>query len=291
MKTDVVSVRPNMPMSSLREILKDNRISGTPVIEDDHLVGIVSVEDFIQWLSEGAPESVIADRMTENVVTLNEDDPLIQAISKLERFGFGRLPVVSRSSGELLGVLTKGDSIAGLLRKLDVDYRQAEIRNARSSHIFQDVVAERSALSLEYDVPEKDLSAAGTSASRLKTTLLRLGFSPQIVRRATIAVYEAEMNLIFYATGGRITVMVEPERIRLIVSDDGPGISDVEKALEPGYSTAPEWVRELGFGAGMGLHNINTCADAMNLTSTVGEGTQLVVDMLLEERNGVARDR
>jgi len=280
MHTDVVTVAPTTPVRELREILRDNRISGTPVVENGLLIGIISVEDFIGWLAEGAPDCVIADRMTTDVITVYADEPLIQVINKLERFGFGRLPVLKRGTKGIVGILTKGDSIAGLLKKLDVDYREAETRSARSRHIFEDIVADRSSLTFEYDVAGGDIERAGVSASGLKTSLKRLGISPQTVRRAAIATYEAEMNLIFFTGGGQITARVEPELIRLEVTDNGPGIEDIEQARQPGFSTAPDWVRELGFGAGMGLHNIETCADRMQLDSSVGVGTRLEVNIL-----------
>lgn len=280
MHTDVVTVAPTTPVSELREILRDNRISGTPVVENGHLIGIISVEDFIRWLAEGGPDCVIADRMTGDVITVCEDEPLIQAINKLERFGFGRLPVLKRGTEKVIGVLTKGDSIAGLLKKLDVDYRQAETRSARSRHIFEDIVADRSSLIFEYVVAGGSIERAGISASGLKTSLMRLGISPQTVRRAAIATYEAEMNLIFFTEGGQIIARIEPDVIRLEVTDDGPGIKNIDQAMRPGFSTAPEWVRELGFGAGMGLHNIKTCADRMHIDSSLGVGTRLEVDIL-----------
>ena len=282
MKRDVIALAPTTPVCDLREILRDNRISGCPVVADGRPIGMISVEDFIHWLAAGSPECCVEERMTTNVVSVYEDEPVVAAVNKLERFGFGRLPVVSRETECLTGVITKGDVIAGMLKKLDVDYRLAEMRSGRSRHIFEDVVSERSALNLEYTVTGEDVGRAGASATGLKMTLQRLGFSPDVVRRVAIGAYEAEMNLIFYAGGGRIMGRIEPERIRIEVEDNGPGIPDVAKALEPGFSTAPDWVREMGFGAGMGLHNIEMCADSMELESTVGVGTKLVMDFLLE---------
>jgi anti-sigma regulatory factor (Ser/Thr protein kinase) len=103
-----------------------------------------------------------------------------------------------------------------------------------------------------------------------------------------IATYEAEMNLVIYTEGGMIRVRVEPDKILVRVEDSGPGIPDVEKALQPGYSTAPEWVRELGFGAGMGLQNIRNCASKMALKSTVGKGTRLRINISVDD--GVASE-
>ena len=283
MVTELITVTPLTPMSGLREILRDNRISGAPVLEDGRLVGIISVEDFIKWLADGSRDCPMRERMTKDVITAYEDEPLIRAANKLERLGFGRLPVLARDSGQLCGIITNGDIIAGMLKKLDVDFRHAEMRSAWSSYIFEDIISDHSVLTLEYQVVGGgSLDRAGASASGLKTTLLRLGMSPQIARRAAIATYEAEMNLIFFTDGGQITAKIEPDTIRLEVADDGPGIPDIEQAMHPGFSTAPDWVRELGFGAGMGLHNIRTCADRMDLTSVVGNGTRLEVDILVE---------
>jgi len=291
MKKEVIEVAPSTPMGELRAVLRDNRISGAPVVEDGQLVGIISIEDFIGWLADGGPDCAIADRMTRNVISICEDEPVVQAVNKLKPFGFGRLPVINRHNHRLVGIITNGALIAGMLRKLDIDYRKAEMRNARSRHIFEDIDADRSALVFEYKVSgSTDLSRAGASAGGLKTTLLRLGMSPQTARRAAVAAYEAEMNLIFFAGGGLITARIEADTIRLQVEDQGPGIPDIAQAMRPGFSTAPDWVRELGFGAGMGLHNIQNCADRMSLTSTVGKGTRLEVDIQVERESEPAGD-
>jgi CBS domain-containing protein/anti-sigma regulatory factor (Ser/Thr protein kinase) len=289
MTKQVISVTPSTPMSDLREMLRFKRISGTPVLEDGRLVGIISIEDFISWLSDGGSDCRVADRMTKEVRTIYDDEPLVQAVNRLERSGFGRLPVLARETGSVVGVITKGDIVGGLLKHLDVDYRNAEMRGARSSHIFEDILADGSKLVLEYRVRGADFTHAGASASRLKTTLRRLGIHPQTTRRAAIAAYEAEMNLIVFTEGGRITAEVRPERIRLAVKDRGPGIPDIEQAMQPGFSTAPDWVRELGFGAGMGLPNIRRCADRMRLDSAVGKGTRLEVEILMEQQDETER--
>jgi anti-sigma regulatory factor (Ser/Thr protein kinase) len=117
-----------------------------------------------------------------------------------------------------------------------------------------------------------------------------VGIDPQTTRRAAIAAYEAEMNLIVFTPGGRIRVELDPGVIRLMAEDNGPGIPDIEKAMQPGFSTAPDWVRELGFGAGMGLPNIKKCADRMRLDSVVGKGTKLEVEIIMEQQGELERD-
>ena len=290
-KDEVITVSPSTPMGELRKILRDNRISGMPVVDDGKLVGIISIEDFIGWLGDGAPECNVRERMTEDVVTVSANDPLVQAVNKLERFDFGRLAVTRNGNGAVMGVITKGDIIEDLLKKMDVDYRLAEMRNARSRYIFEDILADRTVLGLEYNIQGGDFDHAGACATALKTTLLRLGISPSVARRAAIVVYEAEMNAIFYTDGAVLSARMEQNIMRIEVADRGPGIEDVEQAMTAGFSTAPEWVRELGFGAGMGLQNIKNSADRMDLHSVVGEGSRLEIDILLENSDDVERDQ
>jgi CBS domain-containing protein/anti-sigma regulatory factor (Ser/Thr protein kinase) len=274
MTTDVITVSLRTTMAEFREILRTNRISGTPVVNDGDLVGIISIEDLINALAVGELEATVAEKMTPDPETLFSDEPLIHAVSKFGSLGYGRFPVINRE-GDLVGVIVEGDIVRALLRQLEVEYHAEELHRYRASHIFEDVIADRITLVSQYEVPGGDFVRAGEASGKLKRTLARLGIDPRVVRRLAIATYEAEMNLVIYANGGEIIAEVTPERIRVSVIDSGPGIPDVEKAMEPGFSTAPDWVRELGFGAGMGLPNIKNCSDEMKLESTVGVGTQL----------------
>lgn len=278
MLKNVITTAPDTSMSSLREVLRSNRISGTPVVEANKLVGVISIEDFINWLGNGAVDCPIKDKMTPDPDVMYDNEPLIHAVSKLDKTGFGRLPVIERNSGKLVGIITKGDIIERLLRKLEIDYHEEEIHRYRASHLFEDIIGDEVALTFQSHVTGKDFNRAGKASSGLKKTLDRLGIHPQIVRRAAIASYEAEMNLVIYSDdGGTITASVRPGKISIEVKDTGPGISDIDKAMQPGYSTASDWVRELGFGAGMGLVNIKKCADEISLTSEVGKGTHLKI--------------
>ena len=283
MKKDVFTVSPRTHMSVLRVILQDKRFSGTPVIDKGKLVGIISVEDFIKWLADREQDCTIGEKMTRHIQTLYTDEPLIHAVEKFERHGFGRFAVIDRESRQLRGIITKGDIVEGLLKKLEIDYDEEETRRRRIRNFFKDILADRTMLLFQYDVAGHDFKRAGECSSRLKRTLQCLGLAPQVVRRIAIATYEAEMNLVIYTDGGKIRVRVEPHEILVRVEDSGPGIPDIEKAMQPGYSTAPDWVRELGFGAGMGLDNIRKCASKMGLKSTVGKGTQLRIYVSIED--------
>ena len=115
----------------------------------------------------------------------------------------------------------------------------------------------------------------GEASGKIKRALERLGAQPAVVRRVAVATYEAEINVMIHSHGGEIIAEVRPDRLRVTALDCGPGIEDVEKALQPGFSTAPDWIRELGFGAGMGVSNIKSCADEIHLHSEMGVGTRL----------------
>lgn len=283
MTKKVIALAPQSLMSELREVLRSNRISGTPIVEGGRLVGIISIEDFIKWLSDGGRDCAIKDKMIVNVKTLYADEPLVHAVSKIEKYGFGRLPVLDRDSAKLVGVITKGDIIVRLLKEIEVGYLEEEIHHYRASHIFEDIIADKTTLTFQYYIKGKDFTRAGEASVGIRKTLLRLGIRPDIVRRAAIASYEAELNLVIYTDGGDMEVKVQPDKININAKDSGPGIPDIEKAMEPGFSTAPEWVRELGFGAGMGLNNIKKCADKMNLDSTVGKGTYLKISINMKD--------
>jgi CBS domain-containing protein/anti-sigma regulatory factor (Ser/Thr protein kinase) len=282
MARDVLTVSPQDRMSELRSLLKQNRISGAPVLDAGRLVGIVSIEDFINWLSCGEPGTPIEKEMSKNVQTLYPDESLAHAVAQFDRHGFGRFPVIDRETGAVLGMLTKGDIAEGLLKRLEADYHGEEILRYRASHIFEDIVADEAVLTLRYRVVGQDFGRAGRTAGDLRKTLKRLNVHPGIIRRVAIATYEAEMNMVVFSEGGQITAEVTPDHIRVEARDSGPGIADIEQAMEPGYSTAPDSVREMGFGAGMGLTNIQKCSDEMNLTSSLGQGTLLELILTLE---------
>ncbi|MCF6335024.1 MAG: CBS domain-containing protein [Spirochaetales bacterium] len=260
-------------MNKLRDILRDNRISGVPVVDSGKLVGIISIEDFINWLYDGHLTCSVGDRMSRKVSTLYSDEPLISAIQHFDENGFGRFPVINRKSRDLIGIITKSDIIECLLHKLEIDYHEEEIHRYRASHVFEDLLGDRTSISFSSAVEVRNFEKAGCVSSRIKKTFSRLGIHPQIIRRAAIASYEAEMNLVIYAIDGEITVIVDPQLIKITVKDSGPGIENVDRAMQSGYSTAPDWVRELGFGAGIGLANIKNCSDSMKIVSEPGKGT------------------
>ena len=131
------------------------------------------------------------------------------------------------------------------------------------------------AIHLHYEVSDEDFTRAGEASGAVKKRLKSLGFNPDAIRRVAIAMYEAEINMVIHANGGYCDVDIYPDRIEILMSDTGPGIPDVDKAMQEGFSTAPDNVRSLGFGAGMGLPNIKKYTDDMRIETTIGVGTNV----------------
>ncbi len=128
-----------------------------------------------------------------------------------------------------------------------------------------------------YEIKGRDFANAGRASTAIKDTLKKLGVPPTAVRRVAIASYEAEMNVVMYARRARMQLRVSPHEVTLEVTDEGPGIENIELAMQEGYSTATQWMREMGFGAGMGLPNIRRNADDFEIVSEVGKGTRLFI--------------
>ncbi|HWQ51507.1 MAG TPA: ATP-binding protein [Terriglobales bacterium] len=133
-------------------------------------------------------------------------------------------------------------------------------------------------LCIEYEISGDDFTTAGEASSDVKRMLRQVGMSPDFVRRVSVAMYEGEINIVIHAHGGKAAVTVEPTHVKVVLTDSGPGIPDVELAMKEGYTTAPDSVRSLGFGAGMGLPNMKRYSDSLLIESTVGVGTTVTMD-------------
>ena len=133
------------------------------------------------------------------------------------------------------------------------------------------------ALTKHYTVDGNDFTLAGDCSSKVKKLLTQLGFDPTVIRKTAIAMYEGEINMVIHANGGYIDVSIAPDKIVATLCDNGPGIADIDKAMQEGYSTATNQVRELGFGAGMGLPNMKKYSDDMQINTKIGEGTTVIL--------------
>ena len=137
-------------------------------------------------------------------------------------------------------------------------------------------------MKLHFEVDGNDFLLAGDASGKVKNVLKKLGIESSIIRKIAIAMYEAEMNMVIHANGGRVDVDILPEQIQDVLQDTGPGIPDIDLAMKEGYSTASHEIRELGFGAGMGLPNMKKYSDNLHITSEVGKGTKVEIIILLK---------
>jgi len=137
-------------------------------------------------------------------------------------------------------------------------------------------------IKLHYDIPGNDFTLAGEASSNVKKMLTQLGVDPAIIKKVSIAMYEAEINAVIHANGGTAEVKIDSNKVSIIIKDEGPGIPDIELAMQEGYSTASEAVREMGFGAGMGLPNIKKNSDKFEIESIVGKGTTVKIEVWLK---------
>ncbi len=283
MTKDPITLAINMSMRDALDLIGKYKISGAPVAKDGKLIGILSTEDLIRSLRDGRIDRKVTEYMTHNVITVREHDQVVEALKLFAKTKVGRLPVVDEHNN-LIGILTKGDISNGVLTALQRDIEAEELIRYRASHLFEDIVSDRTSLILRYSIKKDDFVHGGAASNRIKKALLRLGASNQVARKCGIAVYEAEMNLIIHTTnGGFLRVEVEQNKIIMEAYDDGPGIPDIDKAMTPGWSTATSEVRNKGFGAGMGLVNINNCVDEMIIKSSKESGTNLYMIMDLDK--------
>ncbi len=285
MTVKLITASPQSSLFDVLELLRLNRISGVPVLQDNELVGIISIEDIVHAMERNDLTELVGQYMTRILATVSNYDSIYKAMQTFAERKVGRLPVVDENN-KLVGMITKGDITRGILTALQKDYKEEEVRRYRASHLFEDIISDRTTLVLRYTIKAHDFTHGGIASSNIKRALLRLGADAQIARRCGIAVYEAEMNLIIHSTnGGILKLEVEPHRITMSTTDDGPGISDITQVLQPGYSTATDQVREMGFGAGMGLVNIKRCVDSMDIESTLGKGTKLIMRIHVPTEN------
>lgn len=277
MSSPVVTIQENQTVLYAKELMRSWRISGLPVVDDEgKLKGIISIEDIIHALENGTLESLVSEKMSKNVVYLFKYDKIMDAFKKFEMHGYGRFPVIDETDHHVIGIVTKQDLMLALLKKLSILY----VHDARREEFVgvdiyrsvpKNVKIERT--EFEFQIDYKDISLSGTGASELKRFLISKNFSPKFVKRIAIATYEAETNVVIHSNStGRIKAYIEPEFVEVRVNDNGKGIENIEMAMRDGYSTAPDYVREYGFGAGMGLSNMKKCADRMIILSSKGNG-------------------
>ena len=266
MTTAVLTGEKNQTMRHIQALLRENKIAGIPIVEGQKLVGIVSTEDIINALDKGYIDALVEEIMTKNVIHLQDDMPLSFAITYLNKYRYGRFPVLNKDN-ELVGILTSTDVIRNLLIEMNREVLRLE-KLQKTGEVVPSKYSE-----MEFATMHYNFEIAGRASTEIKKALKQRNYDPKLIRRVAIACYELEINQVVHSDGGVIRCSIVPDKVIITAVDTGPGIEDVNKVLTEGYSTANEYIRSLGFGAGMGLPNTKRVSDDFSINSTVGKGT------------------
>ncbi len=284
MTAEVITVQRTDSLRKVQHLMRDSRISGVPVSENRRLFGIISIDDIIRALDAGHINDPVDRHMSVNVVVLEEDMPLSFGISYFDKFKFGRFPVLNHNN-QLVGILSSRDVSTTLLLELLKEYRKIEEQLPHHAPQSAGPISQR------FRINRYDFENAGKAAQAIKKILIKRNVPSARIRCAAVAAYEMEINQVVHSIGGNLSYVIDDDKIELFAIDDGPGIANVDQALEEGYTTANEWIKSLGFGAGMGLTNIRRVADEFSIRSTLGSGTRVHAVVRLKDSNGSATDK
>ena len=276
-----ITAAPTDTLRAVQHLMKARRISGVPISDGDKLLGLISIEDIIRALDKGYIDDHVQQHMARNVITLRDHFSLVRAVAEFDRHEFGRFPVLD-GNDRLIGVLTRGDITDCLMQHLE---RRAEEALAHEAALRAEREADDAAnrVVVRAHVRTGDYDSAGKLSQRMRQVLRERGVAPEIRRRAAVVAYEAETNIIIHSLGGEITATIDPDKVCIEAVDVGPGIGNVEQAMQEGWSTAGRLPRELGFGAGMGLPNIQRCSDKLEIKSDNKSGTTLRSEIYLRK--------
>ena len=263
MSRELITATRSTPMREIQARMKQRGISGIPIVEDGRLFGLVSIDDIITALERGGMDDPAARHMTTGVVVLEDDMPLSFAISYFGKYTFGRFPVLNRRR-ELVGIVSSRDVNAALLVELSREVNRLEEKQGASEATDD----EGEYVLREFDIHKLNFERAGKASNQVRKLLIGRGVSTRDARRVAVASYELEMNQVVHSEGGTMTFVVSEDRAEITAQARGPGIEDVERAMQEGYSTANEWIRSLGFGAGMGLPNSRRVSDEFDIRSS-----------------------
>ncbi|WP_304226614.1 CBS domain-containing protein [Gracilinema caldarium] len=277
MTTALITAKRTDTLRHIQALMRENYITGVPIAEDQRLLGIVSIDDIVTALDKGYIDDVADRRMTRNVIVLEDDMPLSFAISYLNKYRYGRFPVLNKAR-ELVGIITSKDVIRTLLVEINREVLRLEKNNPPP------VADSASSRELQFTTTRYDFEGAGHASTEIKKVLKELNLDPKLIRRIAIASYELEINQVVHSYGGTISCSILPDRVVITALDKGPGIENIELALQEGWSTANEWIRSLGFGAGMGLANTKRVSDEFIIESSLGGPTKVISTIFFKGR-------
>jgi len=269
MSRDVKTARRSDSMRAVQQLMKESRIGGLPVAEDGRLFGIISMENIIEALEWSRIHEPCDLHMTSHCIVLQDDMPLSFAIRYFDRYEFGRFPVLDRQQ-KLVGILSARDINRSLLVELATELHRIEKETSGNAPREEDG---RFYFLRDFPVEKHDFENAGKAANQIRMYLRERGVDPRRIRRVAVSAYELEINLVVHSEGGTLSCLITNGRAEITARDHGPGIPDIEWALQEGNTTANEWVKSLGFGAGMGLVNVKRVSDSFDIQSSVPKGT------------------
>lgn len=275
MSRDLVTLRKTATMRSVQLTMKKYNLSSIPITNSMHILGLVSTEDIIKALDSGHINEKAEKHMTRKLIVLEDDMPLSFAISYFNKYTFGRFPVLNKEK-ELVGIISMRDINTQLLEHLNTAMQVLE--NTIQKEHLEDIKSNQK----EFNTIKFNFEIAGKASTEIKKTLKTLNLDRKFIRRVAVASYELEINQVVHSNGGTIKAIFDSDRITIIATDSGPGIPDLEKALTEGFSTANDWIRSLGFGAGMGLPNSKRVSDNFEIESSP-EGTTVKVYFNIEK--------
>jgi anti-sigma regulatory factor (Ser/Thr protein kinase) len=227
------------------------------------------MNDIMNAFEAGHMDDCVASHMISDVKTLSEEVPVTFAMSAFSKYSFRRFPVVNQQN-ELVGIITPRNINLALIRELSRQLDQMEENGGHAERSGESGVFHR-----VYRLTRYDFEHAGRASAELKKELKARGIAPKFIRRAAIASYELEINIVAHSHGGTFTLLVDRDRVRVTANDFGPGIANIDAAMSEGFSTANDWIRSQGFGAGMGLPNVKRVSDEFDIQSGMEMGTMV----------------
>ncbi|MCQ2604427.1 MAG: CBS domain-containing protein [Spirochaetia bacterium] len=268
-----LTIAPDDTMLKAKTRMKEQGMSGIPVVMKTRLVGVLSINDILECLEHGSLDDPVSKYMSRDVVLLEEDMPISFAINYFNKYSFRRFPVINKNK-ELTGIITARDLTAAMLKNINFQLQKYDKLNMRLGD--PEEFLPEAELFRQFIVHKYDFENAGKVTSEIKKILKEKRYPQSIIRRISIAAYELEINLVVHSNGGLLIFQILPDSLMLISRDKGPGIPDLQKALTDGFSTASEWIRSQGFGAGMGLPNVKRVSNDFQISSD-NTGTEVKI--------------
>lgn len=279
MQKELVTAGKDVSLKIIQGMMKKSGITGVPIVNGTSIIGIVSMDDIINSLDNRSINDLAGKHMSVNPVTLEDDMPLTIAISYFDKFKFGRFPVLDKHK-KLAGMVTQGDILSRLLIEITKEVKALEEKYEKP----HTVEMERSRKT--YLLKSHDFENAGKASNEIKKYMKKKGISSQLLRRIAVASYELEINVVVHSKGGSLVFNTEREYIEIIAKDSGPGIENIENAMKDGFTTATEKIRAHGFGAGMGLTNVQRVTDKFDIKSSpLGTIAHAIIYFNKEVRN------